>query len=189
MPKWIWIPLAVVVLIALVFAVFSSSGEDRVEVSLDQFLADAVAGEVTRVEVDDRTIYYDVENDSTEYTTEMERGDNVRTILQENGVSPGTEDYPEVVIKESSGWQRVFALVFTFLPIILIVAAVFYFLRRSRRSDARSRVTNLDPVCGQTVNPSSSAGSSTFRDVTYYFCSDEHKARFDADPVSFLLKK
>ncbi len=44
----------------------------------------------------------------------------------------------------------------------------------------------VDPVCGMTVEPASSAGSSQYRGETYYFCSSHCKERFDADPGAFL---
>ncbi len=46
-----------------------------------------------------------------------------------------------------------------------------------------------DPVCGMTVDPSRSAGSSTYNDRKYYFCSKGCKAKFDADPAAFVEKK
>ncbi|HET7711336.1 MAG TPA: heavy metal translocating P-type ATPase [Thermoanaerobaculia bacterium] len=44
----------------------------------------------------------------------------------------------------------------------------------------------IDPVCGMKVEPSRAAGSSEHEGATYYFCSKHCKAKFDADPGSFL---
>ena len=43
-----------------------------------------------------------------------------------------------------------------------------------------------DPVCGMTVDRGKTAHTSVYRGRTVYFCSAGCKARFDADPDSFL---
>jgi YHS domain-containing protein len=50
-------------------------------------------------------------------------------------------------------------------------------------------VSEIDPVCGRKVSSGESAGSSTFQNITYRFCSPEHKQEFDSDPVKYLLEK
>lgn len=44
----------------------------------------------------------------------------------------------------------------------------------------------IDPVCGMTVNPEKSAGSSTYKGVTYHFCSVHCLHKFEADPERIL---
>jgi Cu+-exporting ATPase len=46
--------------------------------------------------------------------------------------------------------------------------------------------TALDPVCGMTVDPRSSAGSYTHAGTTYHFCSQHCLDRFKANPERFL---
>ena len=43
-----------------------------------------------------------------------------------------------------------------------------------------------DPVCGMDVDPANSAGTSSYKDETIYFCNPHCKERFDADPDSFM---
>jgi uncharacterized membrane protein YraQ (UPF0718 family)/YHS domain-containing protein len=43
-----------------------------------------------------------------------------------------------------------------------------------------------DPVCGMTVDLHTTPFTSTYKGRTVYFCSAHCKARFDADPESFL---
>ncbi|HMF65116.1 MAG TPA: heavy metal translocating P-type ATPase [Edaphobacter sp.] len=43
-----------------------------------------------------------------------------------------------------------------------------------------------DPVCGMTVYPAKSAGSSAYRDSTYFFCSSGCKRKFDSSPELYL---
>src|SRR5262249_28158097 len=51
-------------------------------------------------------------------------------------------------------------------------------------------VTAIDPVCHMTVQPANApGGSAEYRGPTYYFCTPRCRARFGADPKSFLGKK
>lgn len=43
----------------------------------------------------------------------------------------------------------------------------------------------LCPVCGMDVDPANSL-KSAYKGETYYFCSQDHKAQFDAAPAKFL---
>jgi Cu+-exporting ATPase len=42
-----------------------------------------------------------------------------------------------------------------------------------------------DPVCGMMVETASATGPLTFRHQTYYFCSTECLAQFEADPERY----
>ena len=45
-----------------------------------------------------------------------------------------------------------------------------------------------DPVCGMTVDPSSSkGGSSVFQNKTFYFCSTKCKTKFDQEPIKYTV--
>lgn len=80
--------------VVVVFTVLYPAGEENSEVSLTQFLADVQAGRVTRIEVDGRTVDYEIQGVEGSYTTELERGDTVREILAAAGVEPGSPNYP-----------------------------------------------------------------------------------------------
>jgi Cu+-exporting ATPase len=43
-----------------------------------------------------------------------------------------------------------------------------------------------DPVCGMTIDSATAAGQSSYQGQTYYFCSDEEKQQFDANPAKFV---
>lgn len=47
----------------------------------------------------------------------------------------------------------------------------------------------IDPICGMEVDPEKAAGASTYRGVTYYFCSLACKKEFDANPTKHLMQK
>ena len=48
--------------------------------------------------------------------------------------------------------------------------------------------TEIDPVCGVTVN-TDSAKSSVHDGAVYYFCSAEHRDQFEADPGRYTGAK
>ncbi|MGH7583981.1 MAG: PCC domain-containing protein [Gemmatimonadales bacterium] len=43
-----------------------------------------------------------------------------------------------------------------------------------------------DPVCGMMIDPLKAAGTSTWKGVTYYFCSEDCKRQFDNDPEHYV---
>ena len=44
----------------------------------------------------------------------------------------------------------------------------------------------LDPVCKMEVNPASAEAQSEYEGQTFYFCSQECKRKFDANPQQYL---
>jgi len=44
--------------------------------------------------------------------------------------------------------------------------------------------TEVDPVCGMTVN-TGEAKSAVYDGTVYYFCSAEHRGQFEADPQRY----
>jgi len=46
--------------------------------------------------------------------------------------------------------------------------------------------TAKDPVCGMDVDPKKAAGSTTYKGVTYYFCSTGCLKKFQAEPEKYL---
>jgi len=185
--RWWIYPLILILLVLVVFATFSTGEKSAVQ-SLPDFILEVKAGNVRSAEVDGRDITYTLENDPITYKTTVERGDTLRQVLQDAGIQP--EDFPPYEIKELSRWGNVLGLFLNFLPIIIILGVIFYFVRRASRPQPPAiQKTPLDPVCGKAIDPRASYGSSTFQDVTYYFCSPEHKNEFDNDPVRYLLKK
>lgn len=55
-------------------------------------------------------------------------------------------------------------------------------MEHSSGSDA-TRVR--DVVCGMTIDRTGAAGTSTVHGLTYYFCSAQCKATFDANPAKY----
>ncbi len=45
-----------------------------------------------------------------------------------------------------------------------------------------------DPVCGMDVDGSSAAATAQYRGDTYYFCVEECKRKFVADPEKYVSR-
>jgi Cu+-exporting ATPase len=58
----------------------------------------------------------------------------------------------------------------------------------STPSHATAR-SEIDPICGMTVDPAKAAGSYDYKGKTYYFCAVSCLERFRADPEQALSKK
>ena len=46
-------------------------------------------------------------------------------------------------------------------------------------------MTKRDPVCGMQVEENKAPSQREFEGETYYFCSQECKKKFDANPAQF----
>jgi Cu+-exporting ATPase len=51
------------------------------------------------------------------------------------------------------------------------------------------KVQVTDPVCKMVIEEKDAVGSSVYKGVTYYFCTESCKENFDKDPEAFLGKK
>ena len=43
-----------------------------------------------------------------------------------------------------------------------------------------------DPVCGMQIDSEKAAGKSEYQGQTYYFCSEDCKKSFDANPKQYV---
>lgn len=43
-----------------------------------------------------------------------------------------------------------------------------------------------DPVCGMEIEREDAVGSVEHEGTTYYFCSDDCREEFEADPTAYL---
>jgi YHS domain-containing protein len=191
--RWWIIPVVVVVLLIAVFTVFQSGGESRQRLALRDFVVEVEGGNVAEAELDGRILSYELrDRPGVGFETELARGDSITNILLDAGIP--ISEHPRIIVEESSGVTNIITLIINFLPIVIILGIVFFFVRRAQRPQKMRQqlmglVTNVDPVCGRSVDPGHAAGTSTFQDVTYQFCTPEHKEQFDADPVKYLLQK
>ncbi|MCB1035511.1 MAG: YHS domain-containing protein, partial [Acidobacteria bacterium] len=54
---------------------------------------------------------------------------------------------------------------------------------------ATKQETSIDPICGMTVDPATSKHHAEYRGVTYHFCCDGCRQRFESDPEKALRKE
>jgi len=184
--RWWILPVAIVVALIGLFSVFQSSGESRPRLALRDFVVEVEAGNVTEAELEGRTLSYRLEDaPTTIFETEFARGDSITGILQNEGIR--VSDQPRMIIDDSSGSANIIALIVNFLPIIIILGIVFFFLRQASRGITIKAVDlPYDPVCKRSVASGESVGTSSFGNVSYRFCSREHKSQFDENPVAYL---
>ena len=180
---WVW-PIIIVAVVGIVFTLLPG-GSTTVDRPLTAFVEEAKAGRVRSVEVHGRDIEYRLIGDEQTFSAEMEENDTVREVLQDAGVAP--QDFPPIRVRDWSFWSRVPGLIFAFLPIILFVGLLYVAIRAAVGGSA-GRTRDRDPVCGKRVGAGDAAGTSTFAEVAYRFCSLECKQMFDANPVRYLLK-
>ncbi|MBF8286832.1 MAG: ATP-dependent metallopeptidase FtsH/Yme1/Tma family protein, partial [Dehalococcoidia bacterium] len=127
--------LILVAIVAIVFTLLPG-GSSSVERPLTEFIEDAKAQRVESVEVNGTDLTYKLKGDEQTFKSKMEQGDTARQVLQDAGVN--TEDFPPIEIKKNSFWSNVPALLFQFLPIIFIVAILFFFLRQAQGSNSQA---------------------------------------------------
>ena len=76
----------------------------------------------------------------------------------------------------------------------IVIAGTFLIDSESRMKAAAQGVHGAavtDPVCGMEVDQkrATAAGrKSDYKGTTYYFCADECKRQFDAEPAKFVAK-
>ena len=124
--------LILVAIVAIVFTLFGQGGSSDQETTLTEFIREAQNEKVERVEVSGRNLKYFLTDDPNEQTfkTKMESGDTVRQVLQDAGIEPAS--FPPIKLTEPSFWSRLPGILLTFLPIIFIVAILFFFLRQAQ---------------------------------------------------------
>ena len=175
---WVW-PIIIVAVVGIVFTLLPG-GSTTADRPLTEFVQDAKAGRVRSVEVHGSDIRYKLIGDEQTFSAVMEENDTIRAVLQDAGVAP--QDFPPIEIKRTPSWGKIIDLAFSYLPAIIIVGIMIFFLRRAQQAQG------VDPVCGKRTGSGDAAGSSTFANVAYRFCSLECKQMFDANPVRYLLK-
>ena len=124
--------LILVAIVAIVFTVFQGSGSGRVKQELPQFIEQVKADNVQDIKVDDTNVTYKLKDDPDHgYKTELEKGDTLRQVLVDAKVTT----LPKYEIKDPSPWTNYLGLLINFLPIIIILAIVFFFLRQAQGSN------------------------------------------------------
>jgi cell division protease FtsH len=130
--------LILVGVIAIVFTLFGTGGgSSKEEVSLSRFVEDVRAGNVLMkdgVEVDGNKIKYKLTDGEKTYKTEMEKGDTVRGVLDDEGIP--LDKQPEVDPKGGGiDWA---GLLVNFLPLILFGGLLIFLMRQAQGSNTQA---------------------------------------------------
>src|SRR4030042_1916019 len=125
--------LILVAIVAIVFTLLPG-GSNAQDTTLTEFGGEAQAQNIDRVEVNGTELKYWLKDDPDGQTfkSKMEEGDTARQVLQDAGIEP--QDFPPIKIKQDSFWSNLPGLLIQFLPIIFIVAILFFFLRQAQGS-------------------------------------------------------
>jgi Cu+-exporting ATPase len=59
----------------------------------------------------------------------------------------------------------------------------------TEETEAATKHTVTDPVCGMDINPDHAAGHSEYQGATYSFCSASCKQQFDQDPEHYVRQQ
>src|SRR3990172_5473912 len=127
--------LILVAIVAIVFTLLPG-GSSAVDRPLTGFIEDAKAQRIESVEVNGSDLTYKLKGDEQTFKSKMEQGDTAFGVLTDAGLK--TEDFPPIAITKRSFWSNVPGLLFQFLPIIFIVAILFFFLRRAQGSNTQA---------------------------------------------------
>jgi cell division protease FtsH len=128
--------LILVAIVAIVFTLLPGGSASQ-EATLTEFIGEVKAGRVESVEVSGSQLKYQlVDDDQQTFKAKMEEGDTVFQVLKAEGLE--TEDFPPIKIKEPSFWSNLPSILFQFLPILFIVAILFFFLRQAQGSNTQA---------------------------------------------------
>jgi cell division protease FtsH len=123
------------ILVAIVFIVFTllpGGGSSDVDGSPSLLIEEVRAGKVNEIEVDGDTVRYKLEGGDETFKFEKEKGSTVTELLTDAEIP--VADHPKIENKEPSFWSNLPGLLINFLPIIFIVAILFFFLRQAQGS-------------------------------------------------------
>jgi len=124
--------LILVAIVAIVFTLLPGGGPSDEEKSPQHLITAVKTDQVDKIDVDGDTVRYKLDDADPTYKFEKEKGETVGDILDRGGIP--LEDHPTIDIKGPSFWGNLPGLLIQFLPIIFIVAILFFFLRQAQGS-------------------------------------------------------
>ena len=150
--------LILVAIIAIVYSFIPNGESSTQDVPLSTLIKDVKSnGNEIELKVNGEKISWELFDQK--FKTELEKGDTVRQVLQDNGIP--VEDQPPVKTEKGSAWGTVLGLALNFLPILLIVGFLFFFLRQAQGTN--SQALNFGKSKARML--SGSRPSVTFLDV------------------------
>ena len=103
---------------------------------------------------------------------------------------------PELIYLPMMGNPILFWLDFVEEGVIGILVAFSLFSKPTKSQDIqrgiledRRKMKIIDPVCGMTIDKENAIVTSSYKGITYYFCSDKCKEDFDKNSETILAMK
>ena len=129
----IWV-IVLVGVVAVVYTLMGQTGSGKEKVELSQFVEDAKQGQVSKIEVDGSNVTYKVTNSDQQFKTKLEKGDTVREVLKDNGLSPG--QYPDPEIKGGGfPWGTILINV---VPLLLFGGLLIFLMRQAQGTNSQA---------------------------------------------------
>jgi cell division protease FtsH len=129
----IWV-IVLVGVVAVVYTLMGQTGSGKEKVELSQFVEDAKQGQVSKIEVDGSNVTYKVTNSDQQFKTKLEKGDTVREVLKDNGLSPG--QYPDAEIKGGGfPWGTILINV---VPLLLFGGLLIFLMRQAQGTNSQA---------------------------------------------------
>jgi cell division protease FtsH len=122
--------LILVAIVAIVFTLLSTGGSSDVDGSPALLIEEVRAGKVSEIQVDGDTVLYKLKDSDETFKFDKEKGSTVTELLTDAGIP--VEKHPPITNKQPSFWSNLPGLLIQFLPIIIIVAILFFFLRQAQ---------------------------------------------------------
>jgi cell division protease FtsH len=124
--------LILVAIVAIVFTLLPTGGSSDVDGSPALLIEEARAGKVSEIQVDGDTVRYKLEGGDETFKFDKEKGSTVTDLLTDAGIP--VDKHPPITNKGPTFWSNLPGLLIQFLPIIFIVAILFFFLRQAQGS-------------------------------------------------------
>ncbi len=128
--------LIIIAVVAVIYSLLPRQRSGVEEMPLSALVEDVRQGRVQEIEVHGHTVTWKVFTSSQAFRAELEEGDTVRKVLQDAGIP--IEQQPPVKTKEGQPWDNLLGILMNFLPLILIVAILFFFLRQAQGTNTQA---------------------------------------------------
>ena len=133
-----FIYLLILAAVVLVVVMFFKPGPGTREIPITEVVAEAQAGNVSKIEVDgDRLTVY-MRNAQEPVRSRKETSASVGELLRENGVPLIGEGAVEIVVGGPSSFGNIFGLMLNFLPLIIFGAILIFMMRQAQGSNAQA---------------------------------------------------
>ncbi|MBT4512769.1 MAG: ATP-dependent zinc metalloprotease FtsH [Chloroflexi bacterium] len=131
----LFVLIAMVAVIAIVFTTFQSGGGGAEEISFSKLISEIKNGEIKEIEVKGETIYSADFTDGTEYKTRISENTDIHQVFTDEGITTSGEAQDVTITFKSGdgGLSSTWAtLLINFLPIILFGGLLIFLLRRAQ---------------------------------------------------------